>query len=100
MEERQDFREFEERSKLPAIADRETLEKLGARYFMGAGFQSKEGVKMNVHQMQYERQGDMYLWKRIGELEQIENQPFEIHVEFFKGGNGYGMNHYETRPSS
>lgn len=92
MTEREDFREFEERSKLPAIATKTELENIGARHFRGDNFE-KGGVQCRVDQMQYQKDRWMYVWKRIGPNARIEQKPYLIHMEIRPDGYQY----FETK---
>jgi len=92
MTEREDFREFEERVNLPAIATKEQLEQIGARHFRGDNFE-KDGVQFTIDQMQYQKEKWMYVWKRIGPNARIEQKPYLIHVEIRPDGYKY----FETK---
>src|SRR5687768_12243010 len=88
MTDRTDFKEFEERSKLPAVATDAALEGIGARPFQGRIFE-KTGIECRVDQMQFQRDGWMYLWKRIGPVARIEQKPYLIHMEIRPDGYQY-----------
>ena len=83
---RLEFIEFEKRSGLPARTTKEVLQGLGARCFLGESYQ-QYGSHNQVQQMQYQRGENLYLWKRTGSIENINEKTFEIHLEV--GPNGY-----------
>ena len=89
MVEREDFREFQERSKLPAIATSQELSDIRARHFKGDNFE-KDGVQCRIDQMQLQiNNGWMYVWKRIGPNARIEQKPYLIHLEIRPDGYKY-----------
>lgn len=91
MNEREDLRDFEERSKLPAVATREALENQGARYLRTDTFELNGGTRAQYQQMQLQKQDTegtwMYMWKRLGPERDIDQRNFEIHLEVLPNGH-------------
>ncbi len=85
---RSEFVEFEKRKNLPSRATKENLLEIGARCFLGEAYTSENGAKQ-IQQMQYESNGKLYLWKRMGSLTDIKEKLFEIHMEITQAGYIY-----------
>ena len=85
-------KEFEERSGLPSKASRETLEEIGGRHFSTELFELN-GLISRYEQMQFgNKNGDVYMWKKISSCKADEKKDFEIHLEVNDSGN----THFKT----
>ena len=87
---RDDFEEFSKRTGLPAIATKEELLEIGSRHLRSDSFEL-EGITHILEQMQYKKDGNMYMWKRL--CPNGHASPFEIHVE----ANPTGCKYYPTK---
>lgn len=85
--------DFEKRTGLPNKTTRANLEKLGARYLSTEPFVIND-EEVRYEQMQYERDGNMYMWRRIvSNADKSDRLSFEIHLEIDKT---LGVKHYKS----
>lgn len=88
--------EFRERMlgvSLPARASYKTLETIGARYFSGIPFKIN-GSDYVIEQMQYEKNGNIFMWKRMRRKDELSEELFEIHFAYINGSVYYN----KTKP--
>ena len=79
------FEDFEREEGLPAIATKQQLKDLGARYMAGEPFTHPTTQELRVIEACFlERGGRQYSWKRIGKNYATPTDTFEIHKSYLE----------------